>query len=866
MDAKRAAEALNVWFAAKREGRCTEAQAREILTFLGFRVSQVWPVPGQRGQWMRVRAKPLESREECPVPFYGSNARGEYRVLCVWERPNEETLLQDVGDTARLPVIVFFFGRLTEHRRRHLARVCREQRRTVLVLDDILLIYLCSVAGVRLGAFFNCTLPFTYAEAYVTSAGLVPPEIFYGRRNALESVRDPYGSCFLYGGRQLGKTALLREAERTFHNPTQGRIALWIDLKVRGIGYDLPLDELWTVLDGELCRLGVLAAGRDRGGAESVSQGIVRWLAAEPERRLLLLLDEADRFLAGDAKDEFKRAAHLKGLMDQTERRFKVVFAGLHDVQRTTTLANHPLAHYGTPICVGPLLEGAEWREARALIERPFESLGYRFAHPDLATRILSQTNYYPSLIQLYCQQLFSHLVSNPNRYHDWRQGPPFTISEQQVEEAYRSQDLRRAIRDRFIWTLQLDKRYEVIAYAMAFEISMASPIERSQLLVDGFETTSLQRLAFSYWPEGFEDAKSFDAFKGLLEEMVGLGVLRYASPGRYAFRSPNVIALLGTEDEIFAKLLEPREPDPQFALNVMRSQLSASEPARRSPLTWQQESALHMQSGVFVIAGCRAAGLDDCAARIKVLFPDQSQIRMLGPHETWSDLARILRSTPRKKPLAVVVPSELGWKSAWVRDATDILARRARPSEPKVIFLCSASKLWDLLSDASGNSLPQTDGIHWLTLAPWGDDAARVWLDDIGILANADQRREIRDVTGYWPSLLYEFRASLAGKNSLEVALGELRTKFETDLAYLKSLRDCFGLERSEPGSILQWLSVEEESAEQDVIDLLGETHSPTQVQTALEWGKRLNLITYGTGERLRLDPVVRRLASKLS
>jgi hypothetical protein len=89
--------------------------------------------------------------------------------------------------------------------------------------------------------------------------------------------------------------------------------------------------------------------------------------------------------------------------MDQTGRRFKVVFAGLHNVRRTTTVSNHPLAHYEQPICVGPLLENGEWREARALVERPLASLGYRFESPDLVTRILSQTNYYPSLSRSKC-------------------------------------------------------------------------------------------------------------------------------------------------------------------------------------------------------------------------------------------------------------------------------------------------------------------------------------------------------------------------------------------------------------------------------------------------------------------------------
>ena len=786
-------------------------------------------------------------------------------MLCVWERPNEETLLQDVGDTARLPVIVFYFGRLTEHRRRHLARLCREQRKTVLVLDDILLLYLCSVAGVRLGALFRCALPFTYAEAYVTSSGPVPPEMFYGRRRALESIHDPYGSCFIYGGRQLGKTALLCEAQRTFHNPALGHVALWIDLKVREVGYKLPPDELWNILDTELRKLGVLADRPGRTGADAVLSGIEQWLAGATERRLLLLLDEADRFLAGDAREDFRRAARLKGLMDQTQRRFKVVFAGLHDVQRTTTLSNHPLAHYGTPICVGPLLEGAEWRDARALVEQPIEALGYRFAHPDLVTRILSQTNYYPSLIQLYCHELFTHLVSNPKKYHDWRHGPPFTITEQQVEEAYRSQGLRRAIRDRFHWTLQLDKRYEVIAYAMAFEISTASSDARSRLLMDGLDTATLQRLACSYWPEGFEDAKSFDAFKGLLDEMVGLGVLRHAPGARYAFRSPNVIALLGTDEEIFAKLEEPREPEPQFSPEVMRSPLSVAHQRRRSPLTWRQESALLMQGGVFVIVGCPAAGLDDCATRVQELF--RNRTRQLQPHEKRGDLERILRSKRKAGSQAVVVPPEVLWDWEWVREAADILGRRTKAGELTVIFLCSASKLWHVLSKApvgSGFGLPE--GPDLLTLGPWGDDAVRVWLDDIGVVANSKERQNIREVTGYWPLLLYEFHNQAANRADWRSALEDLSKRLDGDPAYRSNLLEQFGIARNGPGTILRWLSLQEECAEEDVIELLKDTHSTTEVQLALEWGRKLNLITYGKGERLRLDPVVRRLVSRPS
>ena len=83
---------------------------------------------------------------------------------------------------------------------------------------------------------------------------------------------------------------------------------------------------------------------------------IERWVNARDDNRFLLLLDEADGFLAADALTDFRESTRLKGLMDRTERRFKVVLAGLHNVLRATERSNHPLAHFGEPIRVGPLL------------------------------------------------------------------------------------------------------------------------------------------------------------------------------------------------------------------------------------------------------------------------------------------------------------------------------------------------------------------------------------------------------------------------------------------------------------------------------------------------------------------------------
>ena len=71
---------------------------------------------------------------------------------------------------------------------------------------------------------------------------------------------------------------------------------------------------------------------------------------------MLLLLDESDFFLDADAKDgSFTHVTWFKELMESTGRAVKVVFAGLHQTARFERLSNHPLAHLGNPVCVGPL-------------------------------------------------------------------------------------------------------------------------------------------------------------------------------------------------------------------------------------------------------------------------------------------------------------------------------------------------------------------------------------------------------------------------------------------------------------------------------------------------------------------------------
>ena len=44
----------------------------------------------------------------------------------------------------------------------------------------------------------------------------MPREVFYGRKEELRRVQDANDALFVYGGRQLGKSALLKTAMREF--------------------------------------------------------------------------------------------------------------------------------------------------------------------------------------------------------------------------------------------------------------------------------------------------------------------------------------------------------------------------------------------------------------------------------------------------------------------------------------------------------------------------------------------------------------------------------------------------------------------------------------------------------------------------
>ena len=850
-----AKQMLEAWFQLKRAGRLNDQVKAGITTIfsgLGFVVRRVAVIRSDRnfGE-ARIETDPVHARERCPIPAFGSFVNGQYRLVFLWGRPTEEDILQHADErSGKQATIVLYLGGLSEARREGISHMARQRSRTLLVLDELLLVFLCGERGSRMPILFSCAIPFTYVQPYVTTAGLVPPEMFYGREQEIREIANPYGSVFIYGGRQLGKTALLRAVERISHRPREGSYAVWIDLKGEGIGYDRDAADIWLVIWRVLRDLSAIPDEIKEPNPNSQRRvdEFLDYLCSRfgdsSGHTLLLLLDESDKFLEVDARDSgiaakgYRESSRLKALMDRTGRSIKVVFAGLHNVVRTVEGSNHPLGHFGQPIQIGPLLLDGGWRTAEALIRQPLLASGYRFKHDSLVTRILAQTNYYPSLIQLYGSALIKAMCSRRATG-----APLYEIDEVVLDETYQNTNLREMIRSRFHLTLQLDPRYEVIAYSIANEC-----VEQEGLLGRGIDRRRIDEAVRDWWPRGFEDIEPYtEGFRSLLDEMVGLGVLRtvHEQDSRYTLRNPNVLLLMGTKEEIADNLLRNREPPQEFERELFRARhpQKPDEPSR-SPLTFQQEDLLRAErNGVSLICGLLASGFDDVLPFLKARGANDSVVELrdlIDYRQFENELRRLHRQRPAGTTV-YVVPDSVPWSEKWVQVALgQIRMLRAKGRYMQIAFMIDPAHLWQLQSELK--ELNRV-GLQWISLRPWRKGFLRQWMADVGFRNDPDVCEQIAKQTGGWKILLARLHALEQETGNLEVSLEKLKKEFDDESEPQQLKR--FGLDNLDVRNVLRCLAHLGEATFEDlkvVVDDFG--IDGDALQRSLEWAELLHLV----------------------
>ncbi len=847
-----------------------------LLEYLGFEDAALYH-QADGADWLHANAN-MSANDSLirPIPQFGSQAHGHYNIICLWERPGAESIVARLRES-RLDtgtVIVFYLGRISKGQKRDIARICRERELALAILDEILLVFLALQRDSRLPTFLNCALPLTALNPYTPfKAGDVPPEMFFGRERMVRELQNPVGSCIVYGGRQLGKSALLRHVQRQFHNPEQKKFAWIEDMKlIFDPNSGRYTNNFWRTLQDGFIRAKLL--NRKRATKDETIVKHIRQAMQEDNIHVLVMFDEADDFLNADASEDFEVVVKLRNLMTETGRRFKVVFAGLHNVQRFQGIPNQPLAHFGDPLCVGPLEADA----ARQLVEKPLRTLGYRFDNNNNTTvlRVLSYTNSHPGLIQIFCQELLRRL----NKYTR-NSLPPHQIEKEDIEAVYRLHKVRECIKERFDWTLALDPRYQAIAWAMIYD-----QIEKGDSYSAAYTSSSILQLAREWWKKEFGDMKYYE-IQSLLGDLCGLGVLVRNAEGEYHLRSPNLVRLMGTGEDIGNRLLDLSEkelPRPFEADN--RHTLINTEKRNYSPLSYAQERNLMVQRfGVGLVCASEAMGfsmLNDafkkCADFDEGIYAEvPANITDGNKLKRW--LKNHLDETGRENYKCLVVccsppPSVLSNLDDLVKSSLDFCGVRLRTAEQwlRILFLFDSTATMRWLFSPRVKRMQLEDRADAVVFPThWNLDEIHCRLDQNEKISTEDIRESILRETGGWPILLDKLFHLCRDDGDVKPAIETLKTDLQDPSSEISmKFRKSLGLEANPLAyDIWNFLSQEANPVPADLIIPMIRTEQELTIENcenAIEYLHRTGCITmFEDGTAIGVEPTLKRLIPSL-
>lgn len=690
-----------------------------------------------------------------------------------WNQAGLVELIERHGQPDRAILIIGY--PLSSEERNAFASFCRDRKCTIFILDPVILSYVSTARHlqVMLETFLRVSAAWTYFNPYTRGDARLPapPEMRFGREKDIASLVEPRGAALVYGGRQLGKTTLLNAAVQEFkkRDPANNH------------AYYMPMDGIFQHVVERKTNVKKRLFERlaSKLFDDNVLTKTVENSQMDPEERLrqeflrpgtsrvLFCLDEIDSALNEDAATNFELVRSLKGLVNDPYHRFRVVFAGLNNVNRFRTYPNVPLEQLGSPLEVGILSS----QDARSLIMQPLTALGYRLDEPELVDRIMAFTNRHPSLLHIFCSELVEQLGHHGTHHEGLR-----SISHIDIENVENNSDVRRLSGERFDMTLNLDKRYTVVVYGL---------IATYDKNIGKFTVGKALEVARMWVPEEFEQM-SESGFESLLLELVGLGVLRVDDKAKrvYALRNQSILQLIGSKDDIEHKLQQAIRGLKDHEQDVLTCHATGSM-LIPSPLSLQDERMILLASppegapkySVSLVMGTEALGMTMKAMQEGFNAINEFQSgSMTSKYETHvvkdaalMELKRFAEVIHTSIDLwasvraAVVLISLEGCSSVdrimdMISIATEKAAKATRLKHTlRLVFLFDARAMWSWYSH------------YWLTAAPneiggqvnlnrWTHHACESLLDQQGMSVTPEQGEKLHMATEGWYVHLMKF------------------------------------------------------------------------------------------------------------
>ncbi len=549
---------INSWIKGKGCRGETIAALLLQLGFYGLKVEERHdPHIVEDHYW--VKAETVAGRRNFPHPIadFGSEiAQKGMMVVCLYGSYNTEGLLAKFRelDAARGNKIVLLDFALTEPDRRKLARKIKEKEsglfHTYLLIDRVVIQFLArryNAATVN-SMLMAVGMPFSYYQPYVAdSTSAMPPEMFIGRKEELREIESAQGVNLIYGGRQLGKSALFKKA-RIDLDGNAGCRAVLVDLV--GLDYGRAAEKL----SGELIDLEILSPGSKTDSWATLAESIKRRLRAQgqaPIDYLLIMLDEADAFIESCKEVGYQPIAELKDIQQSLPGRFKFVLAGLHNIvrfNRSVALGNNAVITHLASLNVRPF----DAAVAAELLTGPLAYLGFVLEDRVLISQILATTNYFPGLIQLYCKKMVESMRAPDYAGYNQTTTPAYIITDAHIKKVLSDSNFIHEIHDKFESTLLLDKDQGNYYYLLALLMGWMDTKNPSAA---GYHADELLKEAEGWGLRPLTRLRT-EQIEALLYELKDLNILRETAGGTFLFATKNFRDLLGTAAELEEKLL----------------------------------------------------------------------------------------------------------------------------------------------------------------------------------------------------------------------------------------------------------------------------------------------------------------------
>ncbi len=258
---------------------------------------------------------------------------------------------------------------------------------------------------------FRKHLPLTTISPYQGKGGVIKPSHFFGRQGMLEDlVSNVNSNFFIVGGRQLGKTSLLKALMHELQN-NKNHYCQYVSLSDERL---LP-------------RLKYLAKDNS---VTSLRSAILSLQKQHPSQTIRLLIDEADQFIRKDAKNGYMQLNEIRQCSEEGLCQF--IFAGFWELYAHAILDYHsPLRNFANSIIVA----GLELDAAIRLVIGPLHLLGLRLSHERLAQKIVEKCGQRANLINLICEDLVKQVSVTKKM-----------ITPSHVDESFKCQNVQDAL------------------------------------------------------------------------------------------------------------------------------------------------------------------------------------------------------------------------------------------------------------------------------------------------------------------------------------------------------------------------------------------------------------------------------------